>query len=359
MNIIDGRDFHPLSKKNMDKVVSPGEFCFAVVGLVHGHVYGMIEGLIGAGADLCCVYEPNDCLFQKFHSTYPGVERVQSLDSILFSDRIDLVVNCLRPDERADFSISVLESGRDVFSDKPGFLKKIDGDRILAASALGKSNYYIYFSEHIHHEESLAAKNLIDSGKLGKVFHYSGFAPHRLNADSRPWWFFDAKVNGDVLIDLGCHLFEQFLWFTGSKTAHVEKSILRNVCHAQYDGFFDFGESLIVGDSGATGYIMVDWFTPDGLSSWGDCRAFISGTSGSLEVRKYLDIASGPNGILLLCDNEKEQKISVKDSIGFPFFGRLIQACLGVRPFDFDTSWCVNAMKLAIEASESARTSVS
>lgn len=35
-----------------------------------------------------------------------------------------------------------------------------------------------------------------------------------------------------------------------------------------------------------SGYIRVDWFTPDGLNTWGDGRLTILGTDGYMEVRK-------------------------------------------------------------------------
>ena len=38
------------------------------------------------------------------------------------------------------------------------------------------------------------------------------------------------------------------------------------------------------------GYIRLDWFTPDGLPTWGDGRFFVVGTEGTLELRKNLDI---------------------------------------------------------------------
>ncbi len=44
----------------------------------------------------------------------------------------------------------------------------------------------------------------------------------------------------------------------------------------------------------AGAYIRVDWFTADGLSTWGDGRLTILGTEGTIELRKYVDIAGRP-----------------------------------------------------------------
>ena len=40
--------------------------------------------------------------------------------------------------------------------------------------------------------------------------------------------------------------------------------------------------------------MRVDWFTPDGLPTWGDGRFTILGTEGTIELRKYVDIAGRP-----------------------------------------------------------------
>ena len=50
----------------------------------------------------------------------------------------------------------------------------------------------------------------------------------------------------------------------------------------------DFGEALLRSPD-VTGYIRIDWFTPDGLPTWGDGRLTILGTEGYIELRKYVD----------------------------------------------------------------------
>ena len=57
--------------------------------------------------------------------------------------------------------------------------------------------------------------------------------------------------------------------------------------------FEDFGEIALRSEI-AQGYIKVDWYTADALPNWGDGRLFITGTEGSIELRKYVDIAWRP-----------------------------------------------------------------
>ena len=46
-------------------------------------------------------------------------------------------------------------------------------------------------------------------------------------------------------------------------------SKIANYNHPDTPELDDFGDATLVADNGATGYFRVDWFTPDGLSTWG------------------------------------------------------------------------------------------
>ena len=205
--MLDGRDYIATSAVRMPRVVQDGDFRIAVAGLAHGHVYSLVGGLLEAGATLDCVYDPEQSKVDAFIERFGGQARaVSGLEDILSDERISLVVNCVRPDLRADVSILLLEAGKDVFSDKPGFLKVEDYQRIKDAISASGKHYLIYFSEHFHSEGMIYAQKLVSSGQIGKVVHYEGFGPHRLNPTTRPQWFFDVEKNGSVLLDLGCHL---------------------------------------------------------------------------------------------------------------------------------------------------------
>jgi predicted dehydrogenase len=133
----------------------------------------------------------------------------------------------------------------------------------------------------------------------GKVIQTVNLAPHRIfnnigntGLAVRPDWFWDKKRYGGILTDIGSHQFDQYLHFTGSTEAEVLMSQVGNVHHPDKPLFEDFGDVMLSGNGG-TGYIRVDWFTPDGLDTWGDGRLTILGTDGFIEVRKNTDIASG------------------------------------------------------------------
>ena len=96
----------------------------------------------------------------------------------------------------------------------------------------------------------------------------------------------------------------------------------------------------------------MDWFTPDGLGTWGDGRALILGTEGYIEIRKYIDLASGDaqGDLVLLADNKGEQRFNVHGQVGFPFFGQLILDCINRTEHAMTQEHAFKAAELCVRA---------
>jgi hypothetical protein len=95
----------------------------------------------------------------------------------------------------------------------------------------------------------------------------------------------------------------------------------------------------------------VDWFNPDGLRTWGDGRLFILGTEGSIEVRKYLDIArSGEGDHVFLVNGEEEAVHPAAGRTGFPFFGQFVLDCLNGTEISMTQHHVFKAAELCLEA---------
>lgn len=327
MNKSDGMNYAPKGKENI--VCKKGEFIFSVTGLDHGHINGMTNGLIEAGAEIKYVYDRDEKKVADFIKAYPAAIVAQSLDQILEDEDTKLVAAAAIPNERCDLGLRVMDSGKDYFTDKTPFttLEQVEQAR-QKAKETGKK-YMVYFSERLHVESSVYAGELIRQGAIGRVLQVIGMGPHRLNAPSRPDWFFKKEQYGGILCDIASHQIEQFLFFSGATDATVVKSQIANYNHPQYPEFEDFGDAMLVGNNGATNYFRVDWFTPDSLSTWGDGRCFILGTDGYIEIRKYVDVATdhGSDNIYLV-NKDGEQYINVHGKVGFPFFGEFILDCI-------------------------------
>lgn len=319
----DGMNYAPKGKKNI--VVQPGEFNVGVTALDHGHINGMTNGLIEAGATIKYVYDPSQEKVDDFLEQFPEVEQVDSLEVILEDDSINMVAAAAVPNLRAGLGNKVMRSGKDYFTDKTGFttLEQLEETKKVVSET--NQRYFIYFSERIHVEAAVLAEQLIDQGEIGEIIQITGFGPHRLNKESRPDWFFNREEYGGILTDIGSHQIEQFLFYTKNKDAKVISSKIANYNNPSTPELDDYGDATLVGDNGANFFFKVDWFTPDGLNTWGDGRTFITGTKGTIELRKYIDVArSDAKDHVYLVTQDGAKHIEAEGEVGFPFFGEMI-----------------------------------
>ncbi len=327
MQKADGMNYAPKGKAA--PVVGPGDFPIAAVGLDHGHIHGMCNGLVEAGAEPRWAYDPDPDKVQRFIEGFPGAKAARSKQEVLDDPDIKLVASSCVPCDRAPLGIEVLGHGKDYFVDKAPMISLDQLAAVRAKVTETDQKFYVYYGERLHSECSIYAGNLIDEGAIGRVLQVIGLGPHRLAAASRPDWFFERKSYGGILIDIGSHQVEQFLHFAGARDAKVDSARVANYANKQYPELEDFGDASLTADNGATNYFRVDWFTPDGLGAWGDGRATILGTEGYIELRKYLDIArSTESDQLYLVNGKEEKRISTYGTVGFPFFGQLITDCL-------------------------------
>ncbi|MDR0487621.1 MAG: Gfo/Idh/MocA family oxidoreductase, partial [Treponema sp.] len=287
---------------------------------------------------------------------FPQAKPAKSREQVLEDPAIKLIASAAIPVDRCEIGIDVMNHGKDFFVDKPPLITKTQLALARKTASETGRKYGVYYSERLHVEAAVLAGDLIEQGAIGKVIQVSVLAPHRLSAPSRPDWFWDKKRYGGILVDIGSHQIEQILAFTGAKTAKVTYARTANYANREHPEFEDFGDAAILCDNGACGYFRVDWFTPDGLGAWGDGRAFIIGTDGYIEIRKYIDAARDKEGDhVILVDQKNEQHIKAASTCGFPFFGRFIRDCLDRTETAMSQEHAFAAIELAIDAHEMAR----
>ena len=265
---------------------------FAVIGLDHRHAYDLTEGLLDAGC-LCVGYCPRTsdphvlAGFTKRFPDVPACERERLLDD----HSIDAVVITAIPRDRADLAIAAMRHGKDVLVDKPGVTTFAQLAAVEQAVAETGRIFSVCFSERFLTPSTEAALSLVRQGAIGRVVQTVGLGPHRLNRASRPAWFWQRDAYGGILVDIASHQIDQFIVFTDSRQPRIVHAGVGD--YGTAPGFDDFGEILLASER-ATGYLRVDWFTADGLPTWGDGRLTILGTEGTIELRKYVDIAGRP-----------------------------------------------------------------
>lgn len=322
---------------------------FVALGLDHRHIFGMTENMQRVGGR-CLGYwtDGSPQPLAGFTRRFPDLNRFDSLDAALAAGA-DLALISAIPADRARLAVQAMQSGHDVMTDKPGCTTTAQLDDIRAAVAETGRIWSINFSERFEVPCVTRADELVQAGAIGRVVHTTGLGPHRLNRDTRPGWFFDRARYGGVLTDIASHQIDQFLHFTGADTADIVMAHATNHAHPGDPGLQDFGEIALRAPH-ASGYVRVDWYTPDALPTWGDGRLTLLGTEGYIELRKYVDVGGRPGtDHLLLVNGDTCETVDASDA-GLPYFARLAHDIAHRTETAMTQRHCFTVMELALRA---------
>lgn len=321
---------------------------FAVIGIDHRHIFGQVDCLTKAGGELVCFHDQGG-LRDWFVENYPMAKPVADKRKILEDPTISLIVSAGIPGDRAALGIEVMRHGKDFMCDKPGMISLEELAEVRKVQSETKRIYSICYSEHFETRCTVKAGELVHGGAIGKLINTVGLGPHRLNKPTRPDWFFQRKRYGGILTDIASHQCEQFLFLTGAEDAAIATATVANRANPDTPELQDFGEMLLRTQD-ATGFIRVDWFTQDGLPTWGDGRLFAAGTEGTIELRKYVDIAGAP-GIdhLILVDRNGVHRIDCS-TVDLPYGHQLLNDVRNRTETAMPQNRCFKAMELALKA---------
>jgi predicted dehydrogenase len=247
-----------------------------------------------------------------------------------------------------------MQHGKDYMADKPGITTIAQLAEVRRVQAETRRIYSIMYSERLENRATVRAGQLVKAGAIGHVVQTVGLGPHRIANATRPAWFWEKSQFGGILCDIASHQADQFLYFTGSTRADVVAAQVGNVHYPQYPNFEDFGDVMLRGDSG-TGYIRVDWFTPDGLSTWGDGRLTILGTEGFIEIRKNVDIAGRPGESHLFIVDQKETRYIDCATVELPYGRLLVDDVLNRTETAMPQAHCYLATELVLKAQQQAQ----
>lgn len=322
---------------------------YAVIGINHDHIHGQMKAVDSAGAIGVGFYAAEDDLAAAFAARYPHMPRVDTPARLLDDPSIALILSSAVNADRADIAIAAMRAGKDVMVDKPGVTTL---EQLAAVRKVQQETgriFSICYSEHFENRATVKAGELIAAGAIGDVIHMTGLGPHRLRKAARPAWFFERARYGGVLTDIASHQFEQFLFFTGATSAEILSATVANRANPDTPGLQDYGDAHIVTDRAAA-YIRVDWFTPDGLATWGDGRVFVVGTNGFIELRKYIDVNRVDTGNhLYLTDGKGTTYIDCSD-VDLPYGKALVADIRDRTETAIPQTRTYLAMELALKA---------
>ena len=335
---------------------------FSVCGISHDHIYGMVGAIQRGGGELVSAWGGEEDKLAAFTKRFPNVKIVKAQDEIISDDSIQLVLSSQIANERAPLGIRVMKHGKDFLSDKPGITTLDQLAAVRKTIAETKRIYGIMYSERLEVKAAVYAGELIKQGAIGKVIQTINIAPHQIfqhggnagGGGGRPEWFWNPEQYGGILCDIGSHQVDQFLFYTGSKQAEVVESQIANVRHPDHPKFQDFGDMVLRGDRGF-GYVRLDWFTPDGLGTWGDGRLFILGTDGYIEARKYTNVAVSKQGNNLFLVDQNQARYIDCNSMPLPFGLQFVEDVVNRTRVAQDQEQCLLAAELVIRAQNNAK----
>jgi predicted dehydrogenase len=334
---------------------------FAVCGVSHDHIYGMVGAVQRGGGELVAAWGGEEDKLAGFTRRFPSAKIVKTQEEVLEDPSVQLILTSQIPVERAGIAVRAMKQGKDVLSDKPGMTTLEQLAEIRKTIAETSRIYAIMYSELLEVKAAVYAGVLVRQGAIGKVIQTINIAPHQIaqhggdagGASPRPAWFWDPDQYGGILCDIGSHQVDQFLYYTGSKQAEVVESQVANIRHPQYPRFQDFGDVVLRGDRGF-GYVRLDWFTPDGVGTWGDGRLFILGTEGYMEVRKYTNITVSHQGNNLFVVDNKQARYIDCNKMPLPFGPQFVADIVNRTHEAQDPQECLLAAELVLKAQRNA-----
>jgi predicted dehydrogenase len=330
--------------------------------MAHDHIYGMVGAVQRGGGVLVAYYGDEPDKVAAFAKRYPDVKRASSEDEILNDASIQLVLTSKLPSERAALGVRAMKHGKDFLSDKPGMTTLAQLAEVRKTIAETKKIYAILYSEMLEVPAAVKAADLVRGGAIGRVIQTINIAPHQIMQKAgdngggapRPDWFWEPEKYGGILCDIGSHQVYQFLYFTGSTKAEVGESQVANVAHPEHPRFQDFGDMVLRGNRGF-GYVRLDWFTPDGLGTWGDGRLFVLGTKGYIEVRKYTNVAVSHKGNHLFLADGTDARYIDCSNVPLPFGPQFVADIVNRTHHAQDQEQALLAAELVIKAQNSAK----
>ena len=296
---------------------------FAAVGLDHRHIYDQVQSLLDVGGTCIGFWtQGTPKTLEGFAKRFPSIPRVDDRRRLLEDPRVQLVTCAAIPCDRAGHAIEAMRAGKDFMADKPGVTTVEQLDAVRRVQQETARIWTVNFTERFEVRAVTRALDLVRDGAIGDVVQTVGLGPHRENRALRDPWFYDKSKYGGILVDIASHQIDQFLVFAGATDAEITLARARNVAHPEDLDYEDFGEIALAAGK-ASGYIRVDWFTPDGLPTWGDGRLFVYGTKGTIELRKYVDPDGRPGrDHLFLIDGKATRHVDCSDA-GLPYYANL------------------------------------
>jgi predicted dehydrogenase len=95
------------------RVAASPRIRFGVIGMNHGHIYGMVDTVVRGGGELVSFQANEPDLAAEFARKYPASKQVADERAVLEDASLQLVLSSIIPDDRAPLGIRAMQHGKD------------------------------------------------------------------------------------------------------------------------------------------------------------------------------------------------------------------------------------------------------
>ncbi len=206
------------------KKLNVGMIGYGFMGRTHSNAFRKVSNFFDTDHQpvlkaICGRSEPN----VKAFADKWGYESVETdWRKIIARKDIDVVDICTPNDSHMEIAIAAAQAGKMIMCEKPLARDGAEGEKMVAAvEGAGVPNIVWYNSRRV--PAVTMAKQLIDEGRLGKIFHYRAkfLQDWTISADlpqgGAGLWRLDAAAAGSgVTGDLLAHCIDTAIWLNGS-----------------------------------------------------------------------------------------------------------------------------------------------
>ena len=205
------------------KPLNIGMIGYGFMGKAHSNAYATVSNFFDTEHKpvLKAICARNAERAQEFADTW-GYESVETdWRKLIARDDIDAVDICVPNNLHKEISIAAAEAGKMILCEKPIAMNAAEGEEMcLAVEKAGVANMVWYNYRRV--PAVTHAKNIIDSGNLGRIFHYrANFLQDWTIAEDLPQggealWRLDVDAAGSgVTGDLLAHCIDTAIWLNG------------------------------------------------------------------------------------------------------------------------------------------------
>ncbi len=208
----------------MKKPLNIGMIGYGFMGKAHTNAYASVGHFFELEHQpvLKAVCARNVDAARKFADNW-GYESVETdWRKLIARDDIDAVDICVPNNLHKEIAIAAAEAGKMILCEKPLAMDVAEGEAMCeAVEKAGVPNMVWYNYRRV--PAVTLAKNIIDSGKLGKIFHYRAnflqdwtISPDLPQGGAALWRLDAAAAGSGVTGDLLAHCIDTALWLNGS-----------------------------------------------------------------------------------------------------------------------------------------------